>query len=122
MTGRARSTAPFVLIVIGVAGSGKTTIGELLSEQLGSGFADADDFHTAESKSKMASGQPLNDADREPWLESLHIAIANWLSSGRSYVLACSALKRSYREKLRGADSRVHFVYLKVAFSVVSDR
>jgi gluconokinase len=92
-----------VIVVMGVSGSGKTTVGTLLASRLGWPYAEADDLHSPENIAKMASGQPLTDADRRPWLE----AIAGWIDSradaGGSGVVTCSALKRSYRDLLRGS-------------------
>ena len=87
---------------MGVSGSGKTTIATMLAARLGRVFADADDFHSAANVAKMALGQPLTDADREPWLERAAVWIAAQHAAGRSSVLACSALKRRYRDVLRG--------------------
>ena len=86
-----------IVIVMGVTGSGKTTVGKMLAERLGSEFADADDFHSAANKDKMHRGIPLTDADRMPWLASIHEYLVKENAAGRSVVLGCSALKRSYR-------------------------
>lgn len=88
-----------ILVVCGVSGSGKTTIGKLLSEELGVPFFDADDFHSASNVKRMASGRPLNDAERQPWLETLANNLSDWQEEGGA-VLACSALKESYRATL----------------------
>ena len=90
-----------MVVLMGVSGSGKTTIGTLLAERLGSVFADADDYHPMANKQKMAAGQPLNDQDRQPWLEELNRLLRSWFEAGKSGVLACSALKASYRATLR---------------------
>lgn len=100
------------LVVMGVSGSGKTTVGRLLAERLGWVFADADDFHTRANVAKMHAGHPLTDADREPWLRSLTAWIAEYDAEGASTVLACSALKRAYRDELREAPGRMRFVHL----------
>jgi gluconokinase len=97
---------------MGVAGSGKTTVGSLLAHRLGWQFADADGFHPKENVDKMSRGEPLTDADRAPWLEAMAAAIRNWLSEKRPVVLACSALKSTYRATLRIDSARVAFVYL----------
>lgn len=102
-----------VVIVMGVAGSGKTTVGAALAAALGWRFVDADDHHAAESIAKMARGEPLGDADRWPWLDRLRAIVDAGLAGGERLVLACSALKASYRERLAGgAAGRVRFVYL----------
>ena len=110
-----------IVIVMGVVGSGKTTIGQLLAQQLGWEFADADNFHPLSNVEKIRSGIPLNDGDREPWLEHLRQAIIDWIAAGRNVVLACSALKRSYRKKLE-AGPEVHFVYLKGSAALIAER
>ncbi len=100
-----------IVILMGVVGSGKTSVGRLLAQQLRWKFADADDFHPAANVEKIRHGIPLTDADRQPWLRLLSANIANWSSAGVSVVLACSALKESYREELAtGPD--VQFVYV----------
>src|SRR5919206_643957 len=101
-----------VVVLMGVAGSGKTTIGRLLADDLGWKFYDADDFHPPANVEKMARGVPLEDADRLPWLEALRDLIRGCLERGEGAVLACSALKESYREYLL-VDERVKLVYLK---------
>ena len=101
-----------IVIVMGVVGAGKTTVGNLLAHQLGWEFADADDFHPTSNVEKIRNGIPLNDGDREPWLQRLRGAMVLWIAAGRNVVLACSALKREYRQILR-AGPEVRFVYLK---------
>jgi gluconokinase len=110
-----------IVIVMGVVGSGKTTVGKLLAEQLGWEFADADDFHSQANKEKIRKGIGLTDADREPWLQSLHAAIVQWIGGRRNVVLACSALKRSYRSELE-VGQEVRFVYLKGSASLIASR
>ena len=110
-----------IAIVMGVTGSGKTTVGRLLAEQLDWRFADADDFHPQANVEKMERGIPLNDEDRGPWLERLRIRITNWIANGQNAVLACSALKRSYREELR-VGPEVRFVYLKGSPELIAQR
>ena len=113
--------AAMIAIVMGTTGSGKTTVGSLLANRLGWGFADADDFHPPANVEKMKHGIPLTDADRMPWLRSLHDKIVQWSSEQRNVVLACSALKQSYRDELRaGAD--VKFVYLKGRYELFLQR
>ena len=109
-----------VLIVMGVAGSGKTTIGVLLAQKLGWQFADADDFHPAENKDKIRQGIALTDAERAPWLAAMRSAIVQWNAAGANVVLACSALKRSYRDELRAGP--VRFVYLKGESALLLER
>lgn len=103
-----------VIVLMGVTGTGKTTVGEALAARTGWPFADADDFHSAANRAKMHAGIPLTDEDREPWLECLHQQILTWLRDGVNGILACSALKESYRAELTdGTGPRaVHFVFL----------
>jgi gluconokinase len=89
-----------IVILMGVSGSGKTTIGTLLAERLHMAFADADDYHSAANKAKMAAGHPLNDDDRQPWLETLNSLLLKWFEAGKGGALACSALKNAYRHTL----------------------
>lgn len=111
-----------VIILMGVSGSGKTTVGTLLANELNIPFYDADDFHPPENVEKMRSGTPLNDGDRHPWLEILSRKIEEWNRTGGA-VLACSALKNVYRTILRPANSKgVCFIYLKGPESLILDR
>jgi len=110
-----------ILVLMGVAGSGKTTIGTRLAKGFGWRFADADDYHSAGNVEKMRQGIPLTDADRAPWLATLRQLIEGWMAAGSSAVLACSALKESYREELR-VGREVRFVYLKAAPEVLAKR
>ena len=105
---------------MGVVGSGKTTVGKLLAQKLGWKFADADDYHPASNIEKMRHGISLADADRAPWLAALHEAITQWNGGGENAILACSALKRSYREEL--STSPVRFVYLKGSRELILSR
>ncbi|XP_035667778.1 probable gluconokinase [Branchiostoma floridae] len=89
-----------IVVLMGVCGCGKTSVGQALAEKLSWEFADADLFHPDVNKQKMSAGVPLTDEDRYPWLRKLHTLICSWASEGRSGVLACSALKKSYREVL----------------------
>jgi len=98
---------------MGVSGAGKTAVGEVVAERLGWPFVDADDLHPPGNIRKMAAGVPLTDADRLPWLERVRAAIAEHGGSGRSVVVACSALKREYREFLRKGQVDIRFVYLR---------
>jgi gluconokinase len=111
-----------VFIVMGVSGSGKTTIGKLLAGKLGAEFVDADDYHSVENKAKMNAGHALTDQDRLPWLQSLHQAIVKSVREGEKLVLACSALKRQYRELLQGDIESVQYVYLQVDQKVLAAR
>ncbi len=104
--------AASVVVVMGVAGAGKSTVARDLAQELGWDFADGDDFHPAANVAKMAAGEPLTDVDRLPWLEGIARWIDDELASGRRGVIACSALKRAYRDALRRPE--VLFVYLSV--------
>jgi gluconokinase len=110
-----------VIVVMGVTGSGKTTIGDLLARRLGWEFADADDFHSPANKERMHKGIPLSDADRLPWLATIHDQIAKWLALKQNVVLACSALKQSYRQLL-WTGPEVQFVYLKGSYELIAER
>jgi gluconokinase len=110
-----------IVIIMGVVGAGKTTVGSLLASKLGWEFADADDFHPASNVEKIRQGIPLTDGDREPWLDRLRQAIDRWIVNGNNVVLACSALKRSYRAKLC-AGPQVQFVYLKGTAGLIAGR
>lgn len=110
-----------VLVVMGVSGTGKTTVGKLLSEQLGYSFFDGDDFHPEENIKKMASGKPLNDDDRKGWLLKLNQLALQQQDVGA--VIACSALKKAYRSLLRaGMGSNLRFIYLEGSFDLVKSR
>ncbi|TSB21320.1 gluconokinase [Streptomyces sp. NBC_01525] len=103
-------STPHVIVVMGVAGTGKTTIGPLVAEALGVPYAEGDDFHPPANIAKMSAGTPLDDADRGPWLD----AIGAWAHerAGRGGVVSCSALKRGYRDRLRAAAPEVVFLHL----------
>jgi gluconokinase len=108
---------------MGVAGSGKTTIGRLLSDELGWRFYDADDFHPPANVAKMSAGIALNDDDRAPWLHALRARIQKSLSSGENAVLGCSALKAAYRTILQPLpDEPIRLVYLRGSASILADR
>jgi gluconokinase len=110
-----------IVIVMGVVGAGKTTVGRLLAGQLGWKFADADDFHPPTNVEKIRQGISLNDDDRRPWLERLRAAINGWIADKGNGVLACSALKLSYRRELE-VGPEVRFVYLKGSADLIAER
>jgi len=116
---------PRVIVVMGVAGAGKTLVGSALAQALGWTFYDADDFHSPENVAKMHRGIGLTDADRAPWLATLRDVIDRVIRDGRNAVLACSALKESYRQVLtpgNAPDGTVRFVYLDVPADVLRER
>jgi len=97
---------------MGVSGVGKTTIGQHLAARLGAQFLEGDDFHPAANVAKMRRGEPLDDDDRRPWLETLAAELARRAAAGERIVLACSALRRRYRDLLRAGGAAIQFVYL----------
>ncbi len=107
--------------MMGVTGAGKTTVGGLLAHELGWRFADADSFHSAANKEKITRGIALDDADRAPWLAAMRTAIVEWSAHHENVVLACSALKRNYREIL-AIGPEVEFVYLKGSYEAIYQR
>lgn len=109
-------------MVMGVSGSGKTTVGKLLAESLNWDFSDADDFHPPGNIEKMSRGIPLEDADRLPWLLHLQGTIDRWLLENKNVVLACSGLKASYREMLFRDKQQMKIVYLKGDFELFAAR
>ncbi|SRR5258707_919008 len=114
-----------IVVVMGVSGSGKTVVGEALARRLNWLFEDADHWHPASNIEKMRSGVALTDADREPWLRSLNSAVRKWVADKRDVVLACSALRESYRKMLReGVSDResVRFIYLKGTYEEIDKR
>ena len=111
-----------IVVVAGVSGSGKTTVGVLLAKTLGWHFTDGDALHPAANIAKMRAGHPLTDADRKPWLDRVMAWMDGYLASGQPAVLACSALKVSYRDEIRAAGPGVHIVFLEVSRSVLAAR
>ena len=119
MTEPSKDQLKTTIVVMGVAGSGKSSVAKLVAERLGWPMAEGDDFHSPQNRSKMASGTPLTDADRKPWLE----AIRDWLDrTPGNAVVTCSALRRSYRDILRTARGRVRFLHLHGTPAVLGSR
>jgi gluconokinase len=115
-------TKPVIAVVMGVSGSGKTTVSALLSAALGCQFQEGDDLHPAENVEKMHGGTPLTDGDRMPWLHKIAEEIDGWRARGESGVLTCSALKRSYRDIIIGGRPDVTLVYLKGSHDLIRRR
>ena len=113
---------PMVVVVMGVSGSGKTTVASLLAEALGWHFQEGDKLHPPENVEKMSAGVPLTDADRLPWLRKIAETIDDWRSRGESGVITCSALKRSYRDIIVGDRPDVRLVYLKGSPDLIRQR
>ena len=111
-----------IVVITGVTGAGKTTVGKALAQRLGWSFYDADDFHPPPNIAKMASGSPLTDADREPWLKSLHELLLRVDGQQQSAVLACSALKSKYRASLSGGIRDLRWVYLRADAGLIRQR
>jgi gluconokinase len=110
------------LVVCGVSGAGKTTIGQLLAARLGCTFLDADDFHPPANVAKMARGEPLTDADREPWLDMLAREIGLRMAAGDRVVLACSALSKRHRDRLGVDQQRIVSVFLEGSQALIASR
>lgn len=110
-----------IIVLMGVTGSGKSTVGKLLASQLSWRFFEGDDFHSPKNIEKLRRGEPLNDGDRRPWLEAIREVIRATIDGGQNAVIACSALKESYR-KLLQIREQVSFVYLKAGVTLVQDR
>ena len=111
-----------VIVLMGVSGTGKTEVGTRLAKALGAEFIEGDDYHPPANVAKMRSGVPLDDTDRQPWLETLSREIAAWLDAGEPVVLACSALKQRYRDILKAGRPGVRFVYLKGDAALIRSR
>ena len=113
-----------IVLLIGPAGSGKTTVGKLLAAQLSWEFADGDGFHPPANIEKMSRGIPLTDEDRIPWLRSIREAMLQWQAQGKNAVMACSALKRSYRDLLgiHPNSKNIKLVYLKGSYNLLLER
>ena len=120
MSDRLPGTA--AMIVMGVAGSGKTTIAQALAERIGWTFKDGDTFHPASNVEKMSRGQPLTDEDRWPWLSAIAAEIDRAISAGDPVIIACSALKRAYRDVLIGQRTGVRLIYLKGGRDLILQR
>lgn len=110
------------IIVMGVSGSGKTTVGEAVARQIHAKFIDGDDLHPRANIQKMGSGHPLNDEDRMPWLERLSDAAYSLNHKNETGIIVCSALKRRYRDRLREGNQGMVFLYLKGSFDVIMER
>ena len=122
--GPGEARAPIHVVVMGVSGSGKSTVGHAVAEALGAEFIEGDDHHPPANLAKMAAGQPLTDADRGPWLDLLAATVAAADADGRSTVTACSALRRAYRDRMRMAvpPGRMRFVALEVDEATLQER
>jgi gluconokinase len=113
-----------IVVLMGVSGVGKTTIGKLLAARTGWRFEDGDDYHSEENRRKMAAGIPLTDSDRRPWLHALHERILHYCQHGENAIFACSALKQQYRELLTDgfAQDEIRFVYLHAPATMIKER
>lgn len=111
-----------IIIVMGVSGAGKSLVGSMLADELGWPFFDADEYHPASNIEKMKKGAPLSESDRVPWLRELALLVEELDRSSRSAVIACSALRQTYREIIAGKTGDVRFVYLKGEFEAIQQR
>jgi gluconokinase len=110
-----------IIVLMGVTASGKSTVGKLLARQIGWSFFEGDDFHSAGNIEKLRCGEPLNDEDRRPWLHAIREVIHEAIDRGENAVIACSALKASYRSMLQ-IKGQVSFVYLKASIALIQER
>ena len=111
-----------IILIMGVSGSGKSRIGQKLAEDINFEFKDADDFHPEKNVEKMRQNIPLNDSDRQPWLQRMQAEIDHWLEQNQNVVLACSALKEEYRKILWRDDQVMKLVYLKGSYQLIKER
>ena len=111
-----------IIILMGVSGVGKTTVGKLLAQRLEIPFHEGDDFHSPDNIAKMGRGEPLDERDRTPWIESIQKCIETLLAQRQAAVIACSALKAHYRQQLGGDHERVDFVLLKGSLELIQER
>ncbi|WP_316177162.1 MULTISPECIES: gluconokinase [unclassified Bradyrhizobium] len=118
----ARSDLPHALVIMGVSGSGKSTIGQALGQRLGWRFEDGDSFHPPANVAKMSAGHPLTDEDRWPWLQAIAAEIARCRTAGQHIIIACSALKKAYRDILVGGRNDVRMVYLQGSQELIGER
>jgi gluconokinase len=114
--------APLVVVLMGVSGSGKTTIGTMLARELGWEFHDGDELHPETNRRKMHAGIPLTDEDRRPWLVAIHDLIARCISDGARAIVACSALKQSYRDMIVVDPTTVRLVFLNAPRTLIAER
>ncbi len=117
-----RAPRPLAVVVMGVSGCGKSSVGQALAQRLGARFLDADDFHPPTNVAKMRSGVPLDDTDRAPWLERLNTVLRETRAAGEPVVLACSALRRRYRDALAAGLDGLRFVHLDGPFDLIASR
>ncbi|PLW75423.1 gluconokinase [Cohaesibacter celericrescens] len=111
-----------IIIVMGISGTGKSTVGQMLADRLGVPFEEGDAYHPEANVKKMSAGIPLNDADREPWLDSMAKSMAEWEARGETCVLSCSALRKAYRDKFRAVVKDLRFAFLDGAKDLVQNR
>ncbi|MGH7088990.1 MAG: gluconokinase [Stellaceae bacterium] len=120
--GTPAGSRPVAVVVMGVSGSGKTTVAAMLAERLHWRFEEGDDLHPAANVAKMSGGIPLTDEDRRPWLHAVAAVVAGWMAAGQSGVVACSALKRAYRRIVIGGNPAIHLVYLRGSRGLIRRR